>query len=76
VRVVLQLAPAVDPARCLDFNLTTYRGMGWFSEYVELWVLDAHGTRVVVDRSWFPNTSALVLEQQRAIIASLEVIER
>lgn len=76
VRVVLQLAPAVDPARCLDYNLLTYRDMGWFSEFVELWVLDAHGTRVVLDRSWSPNTSEPVLEQQQAIIASLKVIER
>lgn len=76
VRVVLQLAPAVDPARCLDYNLLTYRDMGWFSEFVELWVLDAHGTRVVLDRSWSPNTSEPVLEQQQAIVASLKVIER
>lgn len=76
VHVVLQLAAAVDTARCLDFNLRTYRSMEWFSELVELWVLDAHGTRVVIDRSWFPDTSKQVLEQQQAIIASLKVIER
>ena len=76
VHVVLQLAAAVDTDRCFDSHLMTYRNMEWFSELVELWILDLHGTRVVIDRSWFPDTSAQVLEQQAAIIASLKVIKR
>lgn len=74
VHVILRLAEAADPERCLDFNLLTYRPMASFSERVELWILEAHGTRVVIERSWFLLTPATVLEQQHAILASLAIL--
>lgn len=74
VHVILQLAESVDMARCLDFNLLTYRPMAWFSELVELWIMDAHGTRLVIERSWFPRTSPRLLEQQQAILASIAIL--
>ncbi|MGW5237864.1 hypothetical protein ACWEOW_02925 [Monashia sp. NPDC004114] len=74
VHVILQVHAEPDAGRCLDFNLATYRSMTWFAEIVELWIVDVHGRRVVIERSAFPQTSERVLAQQRVMIATIRIL--
>jgi hypothetical protein len=73
VHLVLRLADAVDAERCLDFNLETYRQMAGLSQIVELWIVLVDGERIVVERSWFPDTGRGLLDLQLRTLDSLRL---
>ncbi|MGO4596545.1 hypothetical protein [Terrabacter sp. 2RAF25] len=59
---------------CDNGGVMTYRPMAAQQELVELWVVVVHGERVVVERSWFPDTSRKVLAAQQATLDSLRLV--
>ncbi|NUR16182.1 MAG: hypothetical protein HOQ13_07700 [Dermatophilaceae bacterium] len=65
-----------DAGLCDNGGLMTYRAMAAQHQLVELWVLVVHGERVVVERSWFPETSRKVLAAQQATLDSLRFVPR
>ncbi|WP_343993156.1 hypothetical protein [Terrabacter terrae] len=73
VHLVAQLH---DPSASLCDNngLMTYRPMAAQHQFVELWIVVVHGERVVVERSWFPDTSSRVIADQQHTLDSLRFI--
>ena len=73
VHLVAQLQ---DPnaSRCDNAGLMTYRPMAGQNQIVELWIVVVEGERVVVERSWFPDTSVRVLAAQQRTLESLRLV--
>ncbi|GAA2481937.1 hypothetical protein GCM10009858_19650 [Terrabacter carboxydivorans] len=65
-----------DPnaALCDNNGLMTYRPMAAQHQLVELWIVVVQGERVVVERSWFPDTSPRVLADQQRTLDSLRLV--
>jgi hypothetical protein len=75
VHLVAQLN---DPnaSRCDNAGVMTYRPMAGQGQLVELWIVVVDGERLVVERSWFPGTSARVLADQQRTLESLRLVRR
>ena len=77
--------PNVDFGGCVDGNLSSWvapvdvaEGEGAFYAYnaepiEEFWILDADGTRLVVEANWSPNSPPADLAEMRAILRSIRV---
>lgn len=65
-----------DASLCDNAGVMTYRPMAGQNQLVELWILVVAGERVVVERSWFPDTSASVLADQQRTLESLRFVRR
>lgn len=63
-----------EASLCDNGGVMTYRPMAAQHQLVELWVVVVHGERVVVERSWFPDTSGKVLAAQQATLNSLRLV--
>ncbi|GAB3877780.1 hypothetical protein [Terrabacter terrigena] len=63
-----------DASLCDNGGVMTYRPMAAQHQRVELWVVVVHGERVVVERSWFPDTSQKVLAAQQRTLDSLRLV--
>jgi hypothetical protein len=61
---------------CDNNGLMTYRPMAGQHQIVELWIVVVHGERVLVERSWFADTSPGVLADQQRTLASLRLVPR
>ena len=59
---------------CDNSGVMTYRAMAGQHQIVELWILVVRGERVVVERSWFADTSARVLEDQQRTLDTLRLV--
>jgi hypothetical protein len=59
---------------CDNSGVMTYRAMAGQHQMVELWIVVVQGERVVVERSWFPDTSAGVLADQERTLDSLRLV--
>ncbi|WP_076259511.1 hypothetical protein [Intrasporangium flavum] len=59
---------------CDNNGLMTYRPMAGQHQLVELWVVVVRRERVLVERSWFPDTSHRVLADQQRVLASLRLV--
>lgn len=59
---------------CDNNGLMTYRPMAAQHQLVELWIVVVHGERVVVERSWFPDTTPRVIADQQRTLDSLRLI--
>jgi hypothetical protein len=73
VHLVAQLN---DPnaSLCDNSGVMTYRAMAGQLQLVELWIVVVHGERVVVERSWFPDTSPRVIADQQRTLGSLRLV--
>jgi hypothetical protein len=65
-----------DPtaSTCDNNGLMTYRPMAAQHQLVELWIIVVRGERVVVERSWFSDTSPRVLADQQSTLDSLHLL--
>lgn len=63
-----------DAALCDNNGLMTYRPMAAQHQLVELWIVVVQGERVVVERSWFPDTGPRVLAEQRRTLDTLRLV--
>lgn len=65
-----------DPtaSACDNNGLMTYRPMAAQHQLVELWIINVQGERVVVERSWFSDTSPRVLADQQSTLDSLHLL--
>jgi hypothetical protein len=52
----------------------TYRPMAAQHQLVELWIVVVHGERVIIERSWFSDTSPRVLAAQQRTLDSLRLV--
>ena len=70
------MAQLHDPSASLCDNdgLMTYRPMAAQHQLVELWIVVVRGERVVVERSWFPDTSPRVIADQQRTLDSLRFV--
>lgn len=59
---------------CDNNGLMTYRAMAAQQQLVELWIVVVHGERVVVERSWFRDTSPRVVADQQRTLDSLRLV--
>ena len=59
---------------CDNSGVMTYRPMAGQHQLVEVWVVVVRGERVVVERSWFADTSRRVLAEQQRALASLRLV--
>lgn len=59
---------------CDNNGLMTYRPMAAQHQFVELWIVVVDGERVVVERSWFSDTSARVVAEQQRTLDSLRLV--
>lgn len=73
VHLVAQLEDR-NAALCDNAGVMTYRAMAGQKQLVELWIVDVQGERVIVERSWFPDTSPSVLAQQQRTLESLRLV--
>jgi hypothetical protein len=59
---------------CDNGGVMTYRPMAAQHQLVELWVVVVDGERVVIERSWFPDTGSSVLAAQQVTLATLRLV--
>ena len=59
---------------CDNNGLMTYRAMAAQQQLVELSIVVVHGERVVVERSWFRDTSPRVVADQQRTLDSLRLV--
>ena len=59
---------------CDNSGVMTYRPMAGQHQLVELWIVVVHGERVIVERSWFSDTSPRVLADQQRTLDSLRLV--
>lgn len=59
---------------CDNNGVMTYRPMAGQHQLVELWIVTVHGERVVIERSWFPDTSPRVVADQQRTLDSLRLV--
>jgi hypothetical protein len=59
---------------CDNSGVMTYRPMAGQHQIVELWIVVVRGERVIVDRSWFADTSPRVLAAQLRTLDSLRLV--
>jgi hypothetical protein len=60
--------------RCDNGGVMTYRPMAAQHELVELWIVMVHGERVVIERSWFQDTTPRALVDQQRTLDSLRLL--
>lgn len=59
---------------CDNGGVMAYRPMAAQHQLVELWIVVIQGERVVVERSWFADTSPRVLADQQRTLDSLRLV--
>jgi hypothetical protein len=59
---------------CDNGGVMTYRPMAAQHQLVELWIVVVHGERVIIERSWFSDTSPRVLAAQQRTLDSLRLV--
>ena len=63
-----------DASLCDNKGVMTYRPMAAQHQFVELWIVVVQGERVVVERSWFSDTSPRVVADQQRTLDSLRLV--
>ena len=63
-----------DASLCDNAGVMTYRPMAAQHQQVELWIIAVQGERVVVERSWFADTSPRVIADQQRTLDSLRLV--